>query len=102
MDALELRIPRYLDEPELFPIWTLGESALLLFPTFGGYFLFRGMGLLIGLVLGLSFLKIFKNFKLKYGRYWFLQRCYWYLPRRFWVYNLYQRLPASHIREYLG
>src|SRR3982750_437244 len=101
MDAAELHIPRYLDEPELFPIWTLGESVLLLGPTFGGYFMFKGSGLLIGLVCGVTLLKILKNFSLKHGRHWMLGKAYWYLPRRFLVYNLYQALPASHIREYL-
>lgn len=102
MDPDELRIPRYLDEPELFPIWTKGESIVIFTPTLGGYFMGKGLGLLLGLVLGVTLLKFLKNFTLKQGRYWFLRRCYWYLPRRFLVYSLYQRLPRSHIREYIG
>jgi type IV conjugative transfer system protein TraL len=101
MELAEYRIPRYLDEPELFPIWTKGETTLLLLPTLSGFLLFQGMGLLIGLVVGVTFLKSFKNFKLKNGRYAFFAACYWFLPRRFLVYNLYQALPPSHIREYL-
>jgi type IV conjugative transfer system protein TraL len=102
MNNDEFRIPRYLDEPELFPIWTKGESVLVLAPVLFGYLLWRGMGLLVGLVIGVTLLKSAKNFTLKHGRHWFLRLCYWYLPRRFLVYNLYRALPSSHIREYIG
>jgi len=102
MNADELRVPRYLDEPELFPIWTKGESLVVVIPVLGGYCMGKGVGLLIGVVIGVTLLKLFKNFKLKHGRHWFLSWCYWHLPRRFLVYNLYQALPKSHIREYIG
>ena len=62
MDSEDYRIPRYLDEPELFPIWTKGETALLLAPVLIGFLLGQGMGLLIGLAIGATLLKLFKNF----------------------------------------
>ena len=100
MESEDYRIPRYLDEPELFPIWTKGETVLSLAPVLIGFLLGQGMGLLIGSAIGMTLLKLFKNFKLKNGPYAFFSACYWYLPRRFLVYNLYSALPPSHIREY--
>jgi len=102
MNTESLRIPRFLDEPELFPIWTKFESLSVMVPTLGGYFMFKGMGLLMGLAMGVTLLKLLKNFTRKHGRYWLIRLCYWTLPRRFLIYNLYRSLPASHIREYIG
>lgn len=97
----DYRIPRFLDEPELFPIWTKGETAFMAIPTVGGFFIFQGKGLLLGLVIGITLLKLFKNFKLAHGAHALKAASYWFLPRRFFIYNLYRALPPSHIREYI-
>jgi len=92
----QYKIPRYLNEPKRFVIFTIDEligfmAALILF----GWVL---NALVVGLVIGSAIVAGLKKLKGEQGLTRLYALIYWYLPPIF----PYRCLPASHQRHWVG
>jgi type IV conjugative transfer system protein TraL len=100
MTGEELRIPRFLDHPMLFPIWTKGETLCVVVPLLVLWLLFKNAtGVILGAVVGATIFKHFRAFKAKQGDFVLPRFMYWYFPAEL---SMTKAFPPSHIREYVG
>ncbi|NNM59382.1 MAG: type IV conjugative transfer system protein TraL [Legionellales bacterium] len=95
MSESQLYIPRNLDEPARFLIWTMDEAMALFLPIFVGVFFNHA---LLGLALGAASNIGIKKFKSYIGAH-YKRWLYWYFPSEL---NLLKSTPSSTIREYVG
>lgn len=96
----DFKIPRFLDHPTLFPIWTKGETLCVSIPMLLLWFIFKdAKGVLLGAMLGVTLFKYFRGFKSKNGEHVLPRLCYWYFPKEI---SMVKMFPPSHIREYVG
>ena len=96
----DFKIPRFLDHPMLFPIWTKGETICVMLPVLLLWFTFKdATGVLLGGVIGTTIFKYFRQFKAEYGEYILPRLFYWYFPTEL---SRIKAFPPSHIREYIG
>lgn len=95
-DAQNYYLPRYLDEPKRFILWTWDELFALGLPL--GIFWLLTSQLLIALFAGLSAYLALKKLKGRQGTSFIKTLIYWYLPPLFRL----RFTPPSFIRCYLG
>lgn len=88
-------IPRYLDEPARFLVWTRDEAMALFIPVFFGLFLNHT---LVGMALGVAAILGIKKFKSYIGAH-YKRWLYWYFPKEL---SLLKSTPSSATREYVG
>lgn len=89
-------IPQYLDEPERFFFLTSEEAAVVIAPVTLGIMFGHFM---VGLVLAMVALYLYKKFVGRDGRSYLMYFKYWYLPASFS--NL-AYTPPSYKRFYQG
>jgi len=96
MNEQHYQIPRYLDEPFRFIVFTMDELVMLLTPFLGGLLLFDAV--ITGLCIGVGGVYCLKKLKGDQGQCFVLTLLYWHLPGmlRFRV------TPASHQRCFVG
>jgi type IV conjugative transfer system protein TraL len=88
-------IPRTLDDPPLFFMWSFDEAALVLIWALLGALL----GLLLpALVLGVICARLFNRMKAEGGRGLLVRILYWYTPSSWW----FPSIAPSCVREYVG
>lgn len=92
-----LRLPRYLNEPERFLLWTLDEVVMFLIPLLLGLFLEKsGLGLIGGLVVFF----LYGRLKEKTDHFFHVRGwVYWQWPYRLAVSP---QWPPAWIREVIG
>lgn len=88
-------IPRYLDEPARFLVWTIDEAMAFFMPLFLGLLLNHIVFSLAGSAACIISLKKFKTWAGRYYRRWL----YWHLPDKL---NGLKNTPSSSVREYVG
>ena len=92
-----MALPRYLDEPERFLLWTLDEAMVMFVPMVAGL-LWHHSGM--GLLCGVSLFAMYHQLK-TYSHGFFIVKgfCYWHglCPAIFW-----RHLPLAWHREVLG
>lgn len=98
------RIPRYLDHPKLYPVFTLGETLILSVPIIIGWLAMQSVwGLIAGFLFGAIAFKNFKKFKEDYGEYAIRRYIYWYFPSHWCLpFTYLKAFPISSTREYIG
>ena len=98
------RIPRYLDHPKLYPVFTKGETLLVAVPLVSGWVGTKSLtGMMVGFVVGAIAFKNFKRFKDGFGEHAVKRWLYWYLPSHWLLpFTHLKAFPKSHVREYLG
>jgi len=94
MNNQKFYIPKHLDDPPRFLLWTMDEAIILLAPFMLGILFSH---ILIGIVIGLCMLFAIKKLKGIEGQNILFNMVYWYLP----IYHL-KRTPPSCVREFIG
>jgi len=93
-------IPRFLDHPKLYPIFTMGETIVIFVPTVTSWLITKStVGMMLGLIVGMSIFRYLKYFKAKHGEYVLPRMLYWHFPSAMLPLH---KFPHSHIREYIG
>jgi type IV conjugative transfer system protein TraL len=92
-------IPRYLDEPDRWLIFTRGEFFLFFGIMTVAYTLNKIWGTLMGVVISMMVFNYARKFSFTHGRHILKRWSYWYLPS---FVNKSSSFPESHIREYIG
>lgn len=100
----DCKIPRFIDYPNLYPVFTKGESLLVFLPVIAGWVATQSyFGLVVGLAIGATCFKYFRKFKEKFGEHVLKRWIYWHLPSHWVVPKSFLRgFPNSHVREYMG
>jgi len=87
-------IPKHLDDPPRFLLWTMDEAIVLMAPFMLGIIFSH---VLLALMVGASLLLGMKKIKGNEGPNFLFNVMYWYLPLRH-----FKRTPPSFIREFVG
>lgn len=89
-------IPKYLDEPARFLVWTYPQALCLGAPVFWGI---MTKSMMLGLLGSLLIAYALRRFKSVIPGGCFMSFIYWHLP---YSKRSYRFMPPSHIREYLS
>jgi len=87
-------VPRHLDDPPKFLLWSLDEAMVLLVPFIIGVLLSQ---VVIGMVLGVLSMLMVRRLKSKEGSNILFSLLYWHFPI-----NRFSHTPPSYIRTYIG
>ena len=90
-------IPRTLDDPPLFFLWSADEAMIVIIGTVFGAMLGKVM-ILVGLAVGIGSARSFARLKSEGGRGLLIRALYWYTPPDWW----FASATPSHVREYVG
>lgn len=90
-------MPRTLDDPPLFFLWSFDEAAIVvLCGMMGG--LMAGSLFIPGIVIGVVGARQFGRIKVEGGRGMLARALYWYTPSEWW----FPSVTPSSVREYVG
>jgi conjugal transfer pilus assembly protein TraL len=88
-------VPKYLDEPPKFLLWTYPQFVCLCAPFLLGLMIKQ---MLWGLLVSVILMWVLRQCKQMFKDVNVMSLLYWHLPHQ----KIFQNLPQSYIREYLG